>query len=338
MIRRLKKWKIISFGLGPIGASIARVALSRGSRLEVVGAVDSDARLVGKDLAEVAGLKKSTGIKVRPNANDLYKEADVVLHATNSYLSTTRSQLLEFCRGRVDVVSTCEELSYPWFSHKEMAIELDRAAKKNGVTLLGTGVNPGFVMDALAVTLSGACEHVSKIEATRILDATKRRVPFQTKVGVGLSIEEFRKKVRSGKFGHIGLQESIAMACTALNFKLDRISQKISPKIATHDISTEHFGVVKKGRVIGLVQDAQGFANNRVVASYHIEMYAEAKNPMDEIRLSGNPDIVLKVPGGTPGDITTAAIVVNSIPRVVESNPGLVTVKDLKPASGVSSP
>ncbi len=302
-----------------------------------MGAVDSDSTLVGKDLGKVVGLDKSTGIKVRSNGNDLYKEADIVLHATSSYLSTTRTQLLEFCKSRVDAVSTCEELSYPWFSHKEIARVLDREATRNGVTLLGTGVNPGFVMDALAVTLSGACERISKIEVSRILDATKRRLPFQTKVGLGLSIEEFRKRVRSGKFGHIGLEESIAMTCSALDLKLDKITQKISPKIASSSVSTEHFGIIKKGRVIGLVQDAKGFANKRPVASYHIEMYAGAKESMDEIRLSGNPNISLKIPGGTPGDIATAAIVVNSIPRVVEAEPGLMTVKDLKPASGVFS-
>lgn len=329
------KFKVISFGLGPIGASIARVALLRRD-VEVVGAVDSDRRLVGRDLGEIADLGKSTGIRITSSGKDLYKEANIVLHATTSYLPTARLQIIEFCRNRVDVVSTCEELSYPWFTHNRLARELDAAARKNGVTLLGTGVNPGFVMDFLPIALSGVCENISRIEVSRILDASKRRVPFQIKVGIGLSPREFRDKVRTHKFGHVGLQESIAMTCSALNMGLDKITERISSKRATKNVRTEHFGRIGKGQVIGLVQDAKGYSKGKQVASYHIEMYAGAKESFDEIRFKGKPNISLRIPGGTPGDIATAAIVVNSIPRVIEAKPGLLTVKDLRPAVSVS--
>ncbi|MDG7002117.1 MAG: dihydrodipicolinate reductase, partial [Nitrososphaerota archaeon] len=133
--------------------------------------------------------------------------------------------------------------------------------------------------------------------------------------------------------GHIGLPESIAMTCTALGVTVDRIDQRVSPKIASSEMMTEHFGLVERGRVLGLVQDAKGYASGKPVASYHIEMYASAEDPHDEIELFGEPNIKLRIPGGTPGDIATAAIIVNSVPRVVESAPGLVTVKDLRPAN-----
>ncbi len=224
------KWKVVSVGLGPVGASIAKLALKRSSQIEIVGAVDSDPKLVGKDLGSVLGLDRSTGISVQKDGKELYRQADVVLHATTSFLSTAKTQLLEFCENGVDVVGTCEELSYPWFSHAEIAKELDSAAKKNNVTLLGTGVNPGFVLDALAVTLSGVCQSVSEIRATRILDATKRRVPFQMKVGIGLSLDKFEENVRTGKFGHIGLPESLALTCAAMGVEVDKIEQKILPR------------------------------------------------------------------------------------------------------------
>lgn len=330
-----QKIRVLPFGLGPIGASIAKLALTRKEQLEIIGAVDANPAFEGKDLSEFTGDSRSTGIKVTRSAGNLYREADVVLQATSSFLSVAESQLIDFCNNRVDVVSTCEELAYPWQAHRESAQRLDEAAKKNGVTLLGTGVNPGFVLDALAITLSGVCANVSEVRATRILDATKRRFPFQKKVGIGLSPSEFEENVRTGKFGHIGLPESIAMVCDSLGQPVDKIEQEITAKIADSTVNTEHFGAVEKGRVVGLVQNGVGYSKGRVLARYHIEMYAGAANPHDEIELVGNPTIRLQIPGGTPGDIATAAIIVNSIPRVVDSSPGLKTVKDLRPASSV---
>jgi 2,4-diaminopentanoate dehydrogenase len=332
-----RKLKVISFGLGPIGASIAKLALSRKDQLEIIGAVDANPAFEGKDLSELAGTSDTTGIKVSKSGRDLYDEADVVLHATSSFLSVAESQLLEFCENGVDVVSTNEELSYPWQAHHDSAQRLDDAAKKNGVTLLGTGVNPGFVLDALAMTLSGVCASVSEVRATRILDATKRRVPFQKKVGIGITVQEFEQNVQTGKFGHIGLPESIAMVCDSLGSPVDKIDQEITAKLAESPLQTEHFGRVEKGRVLGLVQDGTGYSKARAIAHYHIEMYAGAQNPRDEIELVGNPTIRLQIPGGTPGDIATAAIIVNSVPRVVDASPGLKTVKDLRPASSVLS-
>lgn len=329
------KWKVVSVGFGPVGAAIAKVALSRGSQIDLIGAVDSDPKLAGNDVGALVGLGKSTGITVQSDGLELYRSADIVLHATTSFLSRAKPQLLEFCNAGIDVVSTCEELSYPWYNHAEIATELDSVAKKNGVTLLGTGVNPGFVLDALAVTLSGACQSISEVRATRILDATKRRLPFQMKIGIGLSVEKFDESVKTGKFGHVGLPESLALTCASLGVEVDRIDQRIVPKIAESPVRTEHFGTVEKGKVIGLVQDGSAFARGRRIASYHIEMYAGATDPRDEIAFTGVPNISLQIPGGTPGDIATAAIIVNSIPRVIDSRPGLVTVKDLRPASSM---
>lgn len=329
------KLKLISFGLGPIGSSIAKLALTRKDQLEIIGAVDANPAFEGKDLSELTGGSAKTGIKISRSGKELYKEADVVLHATSSFLSVAESQLMEFCEKGVDVVSTNEELAYPWLAHRESAERLDAAAKKGGVTLLGTGVNPGFVLDALVITLSGVCASVSEVRATRILDATKRRVPFQKKVGIGMTLSEFEENVRTGKFGHIGLPESIAVVCDSLGSPIEKIEQQITAKIANSPLETEHFGRVEKGRVLGLVQDGTGYSKGRAIARYHIEMYANAANPRDEIELVGNPTIKLEIPGGTPGDIATAAIIVNSIPRVFDSTPGLKTVRDLRPATSV---
>lgn len=326
--------RVVCFGLGAIGLSLARLVTKRNYQLEIVGAVDSDWRLVGRDLGSVLGQDR-IGIRIDKDATNIDQGADVVLHATTSFLAAAESQLLAFCKKKLDVVSTCEELAYPWFKHKALAEKLDNEARKNGVTILGTGVNPGFVLDAMAITLSGACQSIREVKATRILDATKRRIPFQRKVGIGMTAGQFREYVRAGKFGHIGLPESIALTCRAMGVEVSRIDQKISPKIAVSTVETEHFGAVPKGKVIGLVQRGKAYAKERRVASYRIEMFAGAKDTFDEIVLDGVPRISIKIPGGTPGDVATAAVIVNSIARVFESKPGLMTVKDLPPASGL---
>jgi 2,4-diaminopentanoate dehydrogenase len=334
----LAKYKIISFGLGQIGRSIAKLVLSRPEEFELIGAIDTDPELVGKDISELLFLPRRTGIRVRPVGEDLVASADAILDATSSFLSDSIDHLLNFCEEGVDVVSTCEELSYPWLSHKEEAERLDAASRKNGVTLLGAGVNPGFVMDALAITLSGACAKVSKVNATRVLDASKRRLSFQKKVGIGMTPDEFETQLKSGTFGHVGLSESIAMTCAAMGVGVDKVEQRVEPKIAEGPLNTEHFGRLSKGSVIGLIQDAKGYANGKEVANYHIQMYVDAEDPRDEIELLGEPPIKLMIPGGTPGDPATAAIIVNSVPRVVEAQPGLMTLKDLRPAASLMAP
>ena len=150
-----------------------------------------------------------------------------------------------------------------------------------------------------------------------------------------MTTKEFEENVRTGKFGHIGLPESIAMVCDSLGRPVEKIEQNISAKIASPPLSTEHFGLVDAGKVIGLVQDGTGYSGGRRIAKYHIEMFAGALDPYDEIELVGEPTIKLRIPGGTPGDIATAAIIVNSISRVLDAPPGLHTVKDLRPAASV---
>ena len=331
----MPKARVLVVGLGPIGCSIARLALERKESIDVIGAVDINPDLRGRDLADVIGNHPSTGVTVQTDAKLLYREADIVLHATGSFLQQVKPMLIEICENKLDTISTNEELSYPWFSNAKIASELDAIAKKNSCTILGTGVNPGYVMDLLPVVLSGASTKVTGFQVLRILDATKRRLAFQKKVGLGMSISEFDAAVKSGRFGHVGLPESIALVSSALGCTLDKIEQKIEPKIAKESIETEHFGMIEKGKVIGVIQDAFAYSKARMVASYRVEMYAGAENARDEITLEGTPQLKMVIPGGTPGDIATAALVVNSIPRVMDSAAGLVTVKDLRPASSV---
>jgi len=324
-----KKIRAIQYGIGPIGASIVRL-LREKEAVEIVGAIDTDPGKVGKDLGEVVGASDAPwGIKVSGDAKGvLSQSADVVMHTTSSSLPKVMDQLLACLDVEACVVSTCEELSYPWRTHPELAAKLDKAAKDSGVALVGTGVNPGFVMDKLVVTLAAVSQRVEHVKALRIVDAAKRRLPLQKKIGAGMSVEEFRTKVQEGVIKHVGLPESVAMVADSLGLQVDEITETIEPKVATEKVQTE-FLTVEAGQAAGVHQIARGLSEGKELIYMELQMYVGAKDPSDTIELQGHPNISLVIPGGSHGDIATASVAVNSIPSILESPSGLRTSRDL---------
>jgi 2,4-diaminopentanoate dehydrogenase len=324
-----KKIRIIQYGIGPIGASIVRLMRQKSS-LEIVGAIDTDAKKVGRDLGEVVGAPDAPwGVLVSADATSvLAKPADVVVHSTSSYLTSVMDQLLACLGAGLCIVSTCEELAYPFRKHPQLSKTLDDAAKEEGVALLGTGVNPGFVMDKLPLTLSAVSQRVEWVSAVRIVDASKRRLPLQKKIGAGMTPDEFRAQVAAGVIKHHGLPESIAMVADGLGFSLDDISETIEPMIAEEVVKTE-FLEVAPGQVAGVHQVARGTAAGKEKIFMELKMYVGAQNPADTVVLKGDPNLTLTIPGGTHGDVATAAVVVNAIPSILAAKAGLQTSRDL---------
>jgi 2,4-diaminopentanoate dehydrogenase len=237
-------------------------------------------------------------------------------------------QLLECLGAGCCVVSTCEELSYPYRKHPDLSAQLDAAAKEEGVALVGTGVNPGFVMDKLVLTLSAVSQHVEWAKAVRVVDASKRRLPLQKKIGAGMTPEEFRTQVNAGVIKHHGLPESIAMVADGLGFELDDISETIEPVIAEDPVKTE-FLEVARGQVAGVHQIARGMNGGKEKIYMELKMFVGAKDSADSIELKGEPNLALTIPGGTHGDVATAAVVVNAIPSILAAQSGLRTARDL---------
>jgi 2,4-diaminopentanoate dehydrogenase len=324
-----KKIRVVQFGAGPIGASIARLAREKTS-LEIVGAIDRDPAKAGRDLGEVAGAADAPwGVAISARApSALDQPVDVVLHATSSHLESVMDELLMCIAAGCCVVSTCEELAYPFRKHPELSAKLDSAAKEEGVAIVGAGVNPGFVMDKLVLTLSALSQRVDAARAVRVVDAAKRRLPLLRKIGAGMSPEEFRKQAAAGAIKHHGLPESVAMIADGLGFALDDISETIEPMIAEEAVKTE-FLAVAPGQVAGVRQVARGMAGSKEKILLELRMYAGAKRPADTVELEGEPDISLTIPGGAHGDITTASVVVNAIPAILAAPAGLRTVRDL---------
>ena len=326
---KMRPVRLVLYGVGPIGSNVVKV-LEKKDWVQISGAIDTDDSKVGKDLGEVAGLGHKVDVAVSRDATGVLAASspDIVVHATSSYVQDVCPQILECVDAGADVVSTSEELTYPYVKHPDLADKIDKSAKMHDVTVLGTGVNPGFVMDALAVVLSGVCQTIKSVRVERVVDTSKRRWQLQRKTGAGLSSNDFRRLVEEGKIKHVGLPESAMMIGAALGWKLERVLEKITPIISRKRVRTE-YALVKKGNVAGVHQVASGTVAGKERIVLDLRMYAGAGNPHDSIRIEGVPPIHMTIRGGIQGDQATAAIVSNAIPNTLASAPGLKTMIDL---------
>ena len=333
----MEKVRVVLYGVGAMGSHIAKFLLEK-EGVEVVGAIDVAEDKVGKDLGEVLGLDKQLSIAVSNDPDAVFSrvKADIMVHATTSFLKQVYPQIAKALEHGVNVVSTCEELAYPYITEPMLAQKLDKLARKHGVTVLGTGINPGFIMDTLAITLTGVCQKVERIKVTRIINAATRRVPFQKKIGAGLSVKEFRDRIeRKTITGHVGLEQSISMIASALGWELDEIEvDPTEPIVAKTPVESEAIRV-EPDQVAGLRQCSRGITGGREVITLDLQAYIGAEEEYDSISIEGLPSLHMKIAPCIHGDIGTVAIIVNSIPKVLKAPPGLVTMKNLPIPSAV---
>ncbi len=321
--------RVIHIGLGPIGAGVVRQVASRRGFV-IVGAVDIDPAKAGQDLGDVCKVGRKLKVKVADDITKTIKATrpDVAVLCTSSSLKKVVPEFEAVLKLKVPIVSTTEELAYPVKSNAAAAKKIDALAKRARVAVLGTGVNPGFVMDALPIMLTGVCESVHAIEVDRVQDARIRRLPFQKKIGAGDTREQFADRVKNGTVRHVGLAESITMIADAMGWKLDRVTDEIQPKLADKRVTSE-FLVVEPGQVAGLIQDGVGYRKGEPVIKLHMEAYLGAPESYDAVRITGNPPLQMKLAGGVHGDVATTSITVNSIPKVLAAAPGLRTMRDV---------
>ena len=326
----MKKIKVVQMGLGPIGNK-ATLYLAERENLQIVGAVDADPAKVGKDVGVLAGLAP-LGVAVKPDIAQALagQSADVVLLTTSSALTRIADQLKQVLPFGVHVVSSCEELSYPWQTNPAVAGEIDELAKKHGVSVLATGVNPGFLMDFLPIAMTGVCKSVRQVTVERIQDATFRRIPFQKKIGAGLTQAEFQAKVEQGVLRHVGLTESVQMIASRLGWRLDSTSDEIAPVVAEKDVPLGD-GVIEAGKVLGVRQIGRGIVNGREAITLFFRAAIGEPESRDRIIIDGEPSIDSCIKGGVNGDVATCAILVNAIPAVMKARPGLRTMADIEP-------
>ena len=332
--------KVVSYGIGVIGRRLIDHLLSK-EGVKIVGAIDINPNIVGKDLGEVMGREK-LGVIISSDGDKVFEETkpDVVCHTTMSYMRQTYGQFAQILGHGLNCVSSCEELSYPYDTEegREYAEKLDKIAKENGGTLLGTGINPGFLMDTLPITLSGVCTRVDDITITRQMDAATRRIPFQKKIGAGLTVDEFRSKIDKHEItGHVGLEQSITMISSALGWDLDEIKvEAVKPVVLDHDAASDAIKV-PKGYNAGTMQKAYGIKDGKNLITMDFKAYIGAPDEFDSVKINGEPPINEKISPCVHGDYGTIAILANMIPHVINSEPGFKTMIELPPPHATPS-
>jgi 4-hydroxy-tetrahydrodipicolinate reductase len=321
--------KVVHFGLGPIGQGIARLILQTPG-LRITGATDPAPHMSGLDLGNVLGLGRRLRLRVDDEPERFIKKlrADVAVLTTSSSFKLIKKQIADLVARRINIITTCEELAYPSPKNQAAFRQLDRLAKQYKVSVLATGVNPGYAMDSLALMLTAPCARVDRIAVTRVVDAATRRLPLQRKVGVGLSLSQFRRAVGDGDVGHVGLGASAHMIAGGLGWKLDRIDETLEPSVAPRDLETDHLRV-PAGAAAGVRQTVRGYRNGQLAINLELQMYVGAVSPRDHVLIDGTPPINMTVEGGIDGDIATAAIIVNAIPRLLAARAGLLTMLDV---------
>ncbi|MFP4200151.1 MAG: 2,4-diaminopentanoate dehydrogenase [Clostridia bacterium] len=325
--------RVVLWGMGAMGSGIARVLADR-TGVELVGAVDADPGKIGRPLGEIIDLAGETAVVSSTLQEAMAgSSADLGIVATSSFAREVRPQIVACLEAGLDCITIAEEMAYPAASDSTVAAEINRVARTANKTVLGTGINPGFVLDTLIIALSGACIDVRGIRARRVNDLSPFGPTVMKTQGVGTTPQEFERGLAEGAIvGHVGFPESMMMVARALGWKLDRIEQTRSPIIAEEDRVGEHVHV-PAGSVAGCHHSARGFVGDRVVIELEhpqqIQPAAAGVETGDFIEIEGNPDLSLSITPEIPGGIGTIAVAANMIPAVLAAGAGLVTMAEL---------
>ena len=326
--------RIVHCGVGSLGTMVLHsLAGLAGGGVKLVGAVDPGPGKLGLPIREVIGLEDdhewSLEITEEWSSTPARLSADVVLHTTGSVLPEVLPQLEEILEDGKSIISTCEELVNPQYRYPEIASRLDGLARENGAVIVGTGINPGFVMDVLPLVLSSVNLHPKRVSVRRYQDAGHRRAAFQQKIGVGLSVSEFSEKVASQQVRHAGLRESAAMIADKMELGVVKITEEITPIVAEERLRASNGGGIEPGQVAGCQQIAKGWRDDDAVVTLDMKMSVGQTEAFDWILIEGDDRIEFKIVGGLAGDSATVARLLNTIPIVMELSPGLYTPADL---------
>ncbi len=302
---------VVLVGLGPIGVEIGRALRGRG--VTVAAAVDP--AHAGTDLAALVG--EGPALTIQASAVEAYRGsgADVAVLCTGSRLPQVAGQIEDAIAAGLHVVSSCEELAYPWLRHRELGERLDGLARARGVAVLGTGVNPGLVMDRLPLLCAQGCARVEHVLVHRVVDAARRRVPLRAKVGAGLTAAELAEGLATGRFGHVGLAESAAMLAAGIGFPVPGVEETAAPVVDAAGVTA--LGIRQTARVV-----VDGIERVRL----ELEMYVGADGG-DRIVVTGDPPLDIRVIGGFHGDRATVGAVVNGVDRIARLGTGIITYR-----------
>ena len=321
---------VLQIGFGPLGLQIGKY-ISQKETVKTIAVVDVNPNFKGKPLqyfdTELPNDILVYG-SVKEAISDIDQKPDIAIITTVSSLEKLIPQVSEVAEYGIPVISTCEELSYPWKLQPQLSKELDVICKENKIACLGTGINPGFLMDYLPSVFSSVCKDIEHVTVERVQDATPRRIPFQKKIGAGLDLKAFKAKEATGTLRHVGLQESVYLLANSLGLDLDSVSESLNPVIAEQEVASSVIRV-KVGGARGVEQISHGYVNGDCKISMHFKAAIGEPRSYDKITIKGTPNFTSIIEGGLNGDITTCAIAINSIQSVLKAQAGLQTMADI---------
>lgn len=327
--------RVIVWGLGEMGKGAVKMLKSK-KGVEIVGAVVRGDK-IGRSMYEIIGLEHGDSLDIIAGSyEDIIKEkaADLVLICTDSFVRDSFDKIKYSVERGINVISTAEEMAYPKAQELELSKEIDKLAKENKVTVLGTGINPGLIMDLLVIALTGACIDVEHIKAERINNLSPFGPSVMSGQGVGLAVDKFNNKVREGSLdGHVGFPESINMVADAIGWKLSQEVELTRAPIISNVYRKAPNAEVQPGDVAGCNMKGYGYVDGEMkIEMLHpqqVEPQLEGGSTGDYIDIKGNPNIRMSIVPEIPGGIGTIAMTVNMIPHVINSRPGLKTMIDL---------
>lgn len=333
MIRNVR---VAIWGFGAMGSGMAKMLLNK-KGVEIVGVCDMAPHRVGKSVYEVLEVEKGSRpeVIIKPEINEVLTEGccDICLVATDTFTKKVFPKLKTVLEKKINVITTAEEMAYPQAQNPELASEIDKIAKENGVSILGTGINPGLIMDLLVVCLTGCMMDVEHIEAKRVNSLSPFGPAVMEEQGVGVTSQEFENGVKEGTLaGHVGFAESVGMIADAIGWKVEKFEQQMKPIVTSVDRKSP-FGFAKAGDVAGVNMTGQGWVEGEVkidmIHPQQIEPEMEGTETGDYITIKGTPDIHMANKPEVEGGIGTIAMCVNMIPHVINADPGLKTMIDL---------
>ncbi len=325
-----RKIKVIQFGLGQIGINIARTLLRHDERFELVGCVDNAPDKVRKDIGELLEPKSIFNLTIVDSIDSLRRRrADVVIHSAVSYLPEAAEQIKSMVEMGYNVMTTAEEMFFLRQRNPKLFKKLDSLAKRKHLRILATGVNPGYVMDSLILTLTAPCISISNIRAERMVNLSNRRLALQRKLGVGLTAQEFVEQVDNGRFGHVGLTDSAEFVSNYLGIKHDNIRSSVQPIVADHDYHGDEI-FVAMNHVIGVRQEVVVEKGAQAVLSLRLTMRIDASIEYDAIFVDGDPPVNVVINNGIMGDTATVGLVANQIENFLQTAPGYHDMSEMR--------
>jgi hypothetical protein len=333
--------KVLIWGFGAMGSGMAEMLLDKRG-VQIAGVCDNHPQRKNRSMFDVLARPAGghPGVIIRDDIEAALADAETVggariaLLATDSFTRKAFDKIMLLVNRGLNVISTAEEMAYPKAGEQELAARIDAAAKAAGVSVLGTGINPGLIMDLLVVMMTGACADISHIKAERVNSLSPFGPAVMEEQGVGLSPEAFAAGAADGSLaGHVGFNESVNMIADAVGWKLDGpVQQAMEPIVSTVPRTTRYVEI-SPGQVAGCSMTGYGNVGGRkaieMVHPQQIEPEQEGTETGDYISISGTPDINLQIKPEVPGGIGTIAMCVNMIPQVINAPPGLKTMLDL---------